>query len=540
MSEPLEQSHESANETPAIAGDVPLPQSRTPRPDSRRATVIAWSTTLMLLATAIVLFALNAGKEPPPPDAAPRTLVNVEVLQITPCEHRESLILPARLEADRHAVISSELPGRLARWLVQEGDHVEEGQVVAQLNSDDQEALLAQLEAQQESAKGAASVSSSQVATARLAVEKAERDAAALKLELASADAHLDLAKRNHDRVKTLSESKITSEAEVDAANNALTQATLGKDRAKDAIGRAGVAVRTAKMRVTEAEAAADLSQTRILEVERQMAAVRVTLAKTSLRAPFAGRLEEHLIEAGEVLAGGTPLAHLYDLSHVRAIVDVADRYVPFLDTNNPAVEAYLAVAMPGAERGIRARLVIPGLPKLTGGTYSGIELDAEIARVSQSSDVASNTFKVELRLRNPGEALKQGMIARAHIDYLLYREAIVIPLRAIVVSDVGPRVLVVEQQAGRNVVQVRDIQPISIRGENVLVSEGVSAGDSVIVAGGKGVMNGEEVNVIMVDGVIQMDGLTKGSAGRESADPPPIRVPADYKIPGDKSEGDE
>lgn len=540
MSKPIEQSHESANEIPATAGDVSLTQSRAPRPDSRCVTVIAWSTTLMLLATAIVLFALNSGKQAPSPDTPRRALANVEVLQITPCEHRESLILPARLEADRHAVISSELPGRLARWLVQEGDHVEEGQIVAQLNSDDQEALLAQLEAQQESAKRAASVSSSQVATARLAVEKAKLDAAALKLELASAEAHLDLARRNHDRVTTLSESNITSEAEVDDVRNALTQATLGKDRAKDAITRAGVAVQTAKMRVAEAEAAADLSQTRILEVERQTAAVRVTLVKTRLRAPFAGRLEEHLIEAGEVVGSGTSLAHLYDLSHVRAIVDVADRYVPFLDTNNPAVEAYVAMAMPGAERAIRARLVIPGLPKLTGGTYSGIELDAEIARVSQSSDVASNTFKVELRLQNPGEALKQGMIARAHIDYLLYPAAIVIPLRAIVVADVGPRVLVVEQHEGREVVRIRDIQPISIRGEDVLVAEGVSAGDRVIVAGGKGVMNGEEVKVIMSDGVIQMDSLTEDSTARATAEGSPIRVPADYKVPGNKSEGDE
>jgi len=532
MSEPIEQPQSS---TPS---DTLLPQGSAAQPASRRVTVIAWAATLILLATAFVLFALHAGKEAPVPVTASRTLANVEVQKIAPCEHRESLALPARTEADRHAVISSELAGRLAKWLIQEGDHVEEGQIVAQLNSDDQEALQAQLEAQLESAKKAANMSSSQVSTALLTAESAERDATSLELELASAEAHLDLARRSHDRVKTLSESKITSEAEMDDVRNALTQAMLGVDRAKDAISRAGIAVRAAKMQVVVAEAAADLSKTRILEVERQISAVRVTCAKTRLRAPFSGRLEEHLIETGETVAIGMPLAHLYDLSHIRAIVDVADRYVPFLDTNNPAVEAYVALAMPGAERAIRSRLVIPGLPRLTGGTYSGIELDTEIARISQSSDAASNTFRVELRMSNPGEALKQGMIAQAHIDYLLYPEAIVIPLRAIVVADVGPRVLVVERQEGREVAQIRDIQPISIRGDDVLVGAGINAGDRVIVAGGKGVMNGEDVNVIMSDGVIQMDGLTEDSTGHETTESPPIRVPADYEAPGDKSEG--
>ncbi|MBT3375994.1 MAG: efflux RND transporter periplasmic adaptor subunit [Lentisphaerae bacterium] len=526
---------------PATASDAtPLGHPAPRRRRSVRATVIAWCTTLILLATAVVLFALQANKEAPLPVTAPRTLANVEVLRIAPCEHRESLVLPARIEADHQAIISSELPGRLAEWLAGEGDHVQAGQVVATLNSDDQKALQARLQAELESAKCAATVSNSQVVTARLTAEKAELDAGSLKLELSSAKAQLDLAKRSHARVQTLSESQITSEAEVDTAQHALIQAKLQVDRANDAISRAEVTVATAKAQIVAAEATAELGDARIQEVERQLSSVSVTLSKRQLRAPFAGRLEEHLVEVGEVVASGAPLARLYDLVHVRAIVDVADRYVPFLDTSNPAVGEYVALAMPGAEPAIRSRLIIPGLPKLTGGAHSGVELDAKIERISQASDAASNTFQLELRLINPGEALKQGMIAQAHIDYLLYRAAIVIPLRAILVADVGPRVLVVEEQNGGDVAQVRDIQPISINGEDVLVSGGVDAGDRVIVAGGKGVMNGEQVNVIMSDGVVQMDDVPPEPSDSDPPESPPIRVPADYKATKDTAEGGE
>jgi len=199
-----------------------------------------------------------------------------------------------------------------------------------------------------------------------------------------------------------------------------------------------------------------------------------------------------------------------------------------------------VALAMPGAKRAIRSRIVIPGLPRLTGGAYSGIELAAEIARIAQSSDPASNTFQVELRLLNPGEALKQGMIAQAHIDYLFYPAAIVIPLRAIQVADVGPRVLLVKDEGGRDVARIHDILPISIRGEAVLVSGGVSPGDRIVVAGGKGVMNGEEVNVIMSDGVITMDRLTGREADHADDSGTPIRVPRNYSPDGTEPKGGE
>jgi len=99
---------------------------------------------------------------------------------------------------------------------------------------------------------------------------------------------------------------------------------------------------------------------------------------------------------------------------------------------------------------------------------------------------------------------LKQGMIGEARIDYLTYPAAILVPLRAVQVADVGPRVLVVENRAGKTVALARNIEPISIEDQRILVGAGVQAGDDIIVAGGKGVINGEEVNVIMADGVLR------------------------------------
>jgi hypothetical protein len=125
-----------------------------------------------------------------------------------------------------------------------------------------------------------------------------------------------------------------------------------------------------------------------------------------------------------------------------------------------------------------------------------------------------SNTFEVELRFENPGAALKEGILAEAKIDFLQVPEALVIPLKAIRVTDAGPRVLIVKNENGRSVARVRDIRPVSIHNDQILVRGGLAPHDQLIISGGKGVVDGEEVHV--VDG--ENDARTAAGAGRKGA----------------------
>jgi hypothetical protein len=159
---------------------------------------------------------------------------------------------------------------------------------------------------------------------------------------------------------------------------------------------------------------------------------------------------------------------------------------------------------MPGAVQDLKASLTIPGMPKLTGGTYDGIELPAVIQRVAQAASPTSNTFRVELRLLNPGNALKAGIIGRATLAFLRYDRAIVFPVKALQVAEVGPRVLVVETVGDRTYARVRDIEPLSIQNDEMLVRGGLSAGDQLIVSGAKGIVDGEEVRVVVSDGKVR------------------------------------
>ena len=315
---------------------------------------------------------------------------------------------------------------------------------------------------------------------ARLDTSTVDAQLRALAVQLQAAAAEVDYAQKDFDRIGALAAADVATAAELETAANDLTQARLTVSR-----------------------------------IERERDTLQTTRAKAELPAPIAGRLEEHLREAGEVVAAGQTLARIYDLEFVRATVNLPDRYIPFLDDGTPAIRQYIALARPGAERRVQAKLLMPGLPRLSGEGPENLSFKAEIARVALAADPRSNTFAVELRLPNPGGALKQGMLAQAELSFLRYPQAILIPLQAIQVTDTGPRVLVVEALDGQDVALARPVEVLSIKDDQLFIASGIQPGERLVVAGGKGVIHGEPVNVIMEDGGLQL-GLN-GTAATEN-----------------------
>jgi RND family efflux transporter MFP subunit len=444
----------------------------------------------------------GATREVPEPPSPPKRLANVEVATVRPQTYRESLVLPAKVEADRVAAVSPEFAGRLSRWLVAEGQRVEGGQVVAELDTEVLDASLRELLAKRSSAALAVRQASAALEGARVALNSARKQVEVQELTRQGAEADLQLARADHDRVQSLVDQKVMDRARLDTARNTLTQAEVRLSQAREGVTSAKLAVDGAEVGVEEGKARLALAESTGTELDAAIASLRVHLAKSRLRAPVSGRLEAHLAEPGEFVDGGKPVARVYDLARVKAVVQVPDRYVAFLDVGNPAGREFIRQNRPGAVQEVRARLVVPGLPKLTGGENRGIELPAEVTRIAQAADPASNTFAVELGAENPGEALKHGVIARGVIEYLTFPEALIVPLQAVQVTDAGPRVLVVESRDGRSFARERTIVPGSIQEDRVQVLDGVTAGERLIVSGWKGLAGGTEVNVMVQDGV--------------------------------------
>lgn len=486
--------------------------------DGRRWNRRLWGLSIGILAVSVALFLLVALKPRKEPEPEKSKLKNVEVITVAAAPYTESLNLPARIEAEQHGVISAEIQGRIKAWLVKEGQRVEKGQTLVTLETDSLDAALDLAKAALKAAQSAAILAEKQKDRAALAVEQAkqENDAASARRQAAQSD--YELAAKERKRIQSLHDENVTSLTQLDAAKNRFAQAQAAFDIAGDQVESTNLAVQSATLQVSEAEAALAAAQSDRAAAAERVRGAALDVGKTSIKAPFAGRLDKHLAEAGDTVAAQMPLAHLYSLDYVRAVVDVADRYIPFLDHRNKLISEYIAMTLSGAEQAIKARLVLPGLPDLSGKTHGRVELNAEVQRIGLASDPLSNTFQVELKAQNPGEALKPGMIASAIIEYLVFSEAITVPLRAIRVAETGPNVMVVGMKERQEVALVRRITPISIQDNQVLIAQGIKPGDQVIVSGAKGLVNGQAVNVLIRDGE-QVEAVGKtSSAGKATA----------------------
>ena len=409
----------------------------------KKSSVVLWGITglLAVIIAVVIIIAGMSGSEIP--RFKEKRLVNVEVSTVRAEEFRETLTLPALVEADRIAAIKSEFPGTIERWHIGEGQSVNQGQSVVDLNVDMSMASVEELKASMTSAAENSNLAEIAIENAELELENAQKRAKIQELGLKSAESDLELVITEVERIKKLVKQNIMDRSQLDTAKNNLKQAELAVDRAREAFHGANLDVRASELKIKHAKTSSDVAHARLMELDASIANLLVRINKSHLTAPISGRLERHLKEPGEVVNAGEPIAYIYDLRYLRATVNVPDRFIAFIDPKNPAARTFIVRNRPGSRQEVNAKLIIPGLPELTDENEGMMELDADIANIAQSSDPESNTFKVELRFPNPGHALRHGVIARGKIEYLNYPRAIIIPAKSIQVTDVGPRVMV-------------------------------------------------------------------------------------------------
>jgi HlyD family secretion protein len=188
-----------------------------------------------------------------------------------------------RLEATQ-IYISSKYPGRVAEVLVNEGDTVEPGQVVARMDVSALQAQLREAEAQIRSARDARNAARAQVAVK---------------------EADYNYASRQDARSRELVPRGAVSqqEAEIDHAASLSARAQLAGAQASEV---------QSGSQIEAAQATADR--------------LRAEIADSVLRSPIRARVERRLAEPGEVLGSGGRVFTVNDLSDVYMYVYLPER----------------------------------------------------------------------------------------------------------------------------------------------------------------------------------------------------------------------
>jgi len=199
--------------------------------------------------------------------------------------------------------VAARTAGRISAVLVDEGDFVRMGQIVATLDPD-------QLEAQRRQAEAELQQAGSAVATASSLLAQRESERIAAQATVAQRAAELRSAQTQLSRSLGLQEKKFISPQAVDDDRTRVetAQAALDAARAQVAASAAGVVNAASQVRGAQAsEAAARAHLERVLE----------DLDDMSLKAPADGRVQFRIAEPGEVVAVGGKVLNLIDLSDV-------------------------------------------------------------------------------------------------------------------------------------------------------------------------------------------------------------------------------
>jgi HlyD family secretion protein len=270
------------------------------------------------------------------------------------------VVASGRIEA-RSTRVAAATGGRVARVWVQEGDRVEAGVTLIELDG-------RALEAAQ--------------AGARAVLAAAQENVAATEQQLGALESRLDLARLEAERYRRLFSRDAAPGQAVDRAESALLQL---------------------ENEVRGAHAGRQLALRQGDAASAQLRAATVALDETTVLSPVVGFVEDAFVREGEMAAPGMPLLRLSHAGEVTLRV-----YVPIAEAQRLGT-------------GMEARAWVEGLgDRSFPGTVEHIARDAEFTPrdVHMPDDRTTLVHAVTLRFPNLDGSLKDGFPADAYIRW--------------------------------------------------------------------------------------------------------------------------
>lgn len=277
--------------------------------------------------------------------------------------------------------IATKVAGRLQSLRVDEGDRVEAGQVVAEIDTTDLKLALAQARAEAEQA----------AAELRLRLAGARKeDIAELEAQVASVKTDLEAAQRDLERMQgLLDKGSGTTKARDDAQTRRdVTASRLEAMRQALARMRAG-------SRPEEIEAA----RARLAAMQARMAVLQQQIQDATLPSPLEGIVTEKVAEAGELLQVGSVVCVVTDLAEPWLNVYVGEPDLARLRLGQPAE----VVTDDGQTR--QGRI-----------TFIASQAEFTPKNVQTRDERVKLVFKVKVGLDNPDGLFKPGMPAEARL----------------------------------------------------------------------------------------------------------------------------
>lgn len=278
------------------------------------------------------------------------------------------------------------------------------------------------------------------------------------------------------------------------AVGEVLVELDAAAERAELAKARAALAANQAQLNIARRElarsqelkqqqfisqSALDTVQARVeslaanLAADRaQIDAVQVQLARKTLRAPVAGQVGAISLSPGALVqpSMASPLLTITRVAPVAVSFYLAERQLP-------------AVRQAQAQ----APLTVYALNEADGSCHQG-----RLSFIDSAVDSSNGNVLLKAQFANAGRALWPGQFVRVTLDAGHYRDAVALPVAALVTGPDGQFAYGVDKD---NKVRRLPLTLLAVQDEQAIV-RGVAAGTRVISSGGQNVRPGETVTV--------------------------------------------
>ncbi|MEQ1869124.1 MAG: efflux RND transporter periplasmic adaptor subunit [Vicinamibacterales bacterium] len=321
------------------------------------------------------------------------------------------------LMADERADVAAEVAGRVELTPVERGSAVSEGTTLIRVSAVDAESQAREAEA------NAAQIE------ARLGLASNTAFDAHAVPEVQNAKASYALAESDFNRIKSLLDQRVVSQAEFDQRRTQMEAARQQFESAKNSAAQQFQALQAARARVSIA---------------------RKAVADTTVRAPFNGLVAERLVSAGDYVTKGMKVAVVVRVNPLRVQLTVPEQFISAMRAG--ANVTFQVDAFPNRQFAGTVRYVSPTL------------------------ETSRRALTIEAIVPNPTNELKPGLFATARIEQPDKVAAVLVPAAAVQTTAGTSRVYVV---SGDHVEErlVTIGQPLD---QQIEIATGLKAGEKV------------------------------------------------------------
>ncbi len=189
------------------------------------------------------------------------------------------------------------------------------------------------------------------------------------------------------------------------------------------------------------------------------------------VRAPISGRITSFIPTLGTQVSQGTVIANIAQTDDLEIKVSIPERFISRISMGQEAIVTFDA--------------------------YPGEEFVARVFEVSPVLDTSSRTMNVKLRLVKPDSRVKVGMYARIRLVTESKQDAIIVPTSAIIARDGKPYLFVISSRGNPSKVRLTAIVPGISVDNKTEITQGILAGDEIVVKGQNLLDDGVNVNII-------------------------------------------